>query len=125
MHDTHATDPQGTARRNLVVYVASETLGRGDEALGHTLMAAFLDTLAQLDERVTHAIFINGGARLTMEGSPVLAQIGQLEELGAAVLTCGTCLSHFGSKDQLAVGSVSNMFAILQILAAADRIIRS
>ena len=110
--------------RDLVVYIASEGMGSGDEALGRILMAAFLDTLAQWKDELSHVIFVNGGARLAARGSPVLDQIRQLEQVGATVLVCGTCLRHFGIQDELAVGSVSNMFAILDVLARAGRIIR-
>jgi selenium metabolism protein YedF len=111
-------------RRDLVVYVSSEGMGRGDDELGATLMAAFLDTLAHLKDEISHAIFVNGGARLAVAGSPVLEELLQLEQLGVQVLVCGTCLNHFGVKDKLAVGSVSNMYAIIETLAAAGRVIR-
>jgi selenium metabolism protein YedF len=113
-----------TATRNLVVYVSSEGMGRGDEELGAVLMAAFLDTLSQFRDEISHVILVNAGAKLAVEGSPVLDQLGQLEELGVQVLVCGTCLDHFGIKDRLAVGSVSNMFAIIETLSRAGRIIR-
>jgi selenium metabolism protein YedF len=118
----------GTSRRarqmNLVVYVTSETLGRGDDDLGATLMAAFLDTLSHQKEAISDVIFVNGGAKLAVEGSPVLEQVRQLEQVGARVLTCGTCLNYFGIKDKLAVGSVSNMLEIIETLSRAGRIIR-
>jgi selenium metabolism protein YedF len=110
--------------RNMVVYVSSEGMGRGDEALGANLMAAFLDTLSQFKGELSHLILVNAGAKLAVEGSPVLDQIRQLEQVGAQVLVCGTCLSHFGIRDRLAVGSVSNMYAIIEALSGAGRIIR-
>jgi len=112
------------APRTTVVYVSSERMGRGDDELGATLMAAFLDTASHFGQAISHVVFVNAGARLAVAGSPVLEQIRQLEELGAQVLVCGTCLNHFGIKEQLAVGSVSNMYAILETLAAAERIIQ-
>jgi len=113
-----------TAARNIVVYVSSEGMGRGDEELGAVLMEAFLDTLSQFKGELSHAIFVNAGAKLAVEGSPVLEQIRQLEALSVQVLVCGTCLNHFGIKDKLAVGSVSNMYAIIETLSKAGRIIR-
>jgi selenium metabolism protein YedF len=112
------------AARNLVVYVSSEGMGRGSDELGATLMAAFLDTLSQFKDELTHLIFVNAGAKLTVEGSPVLGQIRQLEEMGIEVLVCGTCLNFYGIADKLVVGSVSNMFAIIETLSMAGRIIR-
>jgi selenium metabolism protein YedF len=112
------------AATGTVVYVSSTGMGSGDEELGTTLMVAFLDTLSQFRGQVSHAIFVNGGARLAVTGSPALDQIRQLEELGVEVLVCGTCLNHFGLMDELAAGSVSNMYAIIETLSRAGRIIR-
>ena len=113
-----------TAARNMVVYVSSEGMGRGDDDLGGVLMEVFLDTLSQFKGELSHAIFVNAGAKLAVEGSVVLEQVRQLEELGVQVLVCGTCLNHFGIKDKLAVGSVSNMYAIIETLSKAKRVIR-
>jgi hypothetical protein len=44
--------------------------------------------------------------------------------LGAEVLVCETCLNHFGIRDRLAVGNVSNRVAIFETLWEAGRIIR-
>jgi selenium metabolism protein YedF len=111
-------------RIGTVVQVTSETLGRGDEELGAILMAKFLDTLASFEGRVSHALFLNGGARLAVEGSPVLEQLRQLEQLGVRVLVCGTCLDHFGARDRLAAGGASNMYEIVDLLSSAERILR-
>jgi selenium metabolism protein YedF len=110
--------------RNTVVYVSSESMGRGDDELGAILMKAFLDTLSQFKGELSHVIFVNAGAKLAVEGSLVLEQVRQLEELGVQVLVCGTCLNHFGIKDKLAVGSVSNMYAIIETLSKAERIVK-
>lgn len=113
-----------TNTKNMVVYVSSEGMGRGDEELGATLMAAFLDTLSQFKDELSHAICVNAGAKLAVEGSPLLEQLRQLDQVGVEVLVCGTCLNHFGIEDKLAVGSVSNMYAIIDTLSKAGRIIR-
>jgi len=107
-----------------VLFVTAEEFGRGDEALGAKLMSVMLDTLGDFGQRISHAIFVNGGAHLTVEGSPVLDQLRQLEQLGVQVLTCGTCLDYLGSADRLAVGKRSNMVEILETLTTAGRILR-
>ncbi len=119
-----ACEAPPSRRRDLVVLVSAEGIGRGDDALGATLMAAFLDTLSHFADSLSHVIFVNGGAKLAVDGSPVLEQLHHLEGMGVRVLVCGTCLNHFGLKERLAVGSVSNMYAIIEVLAAAGRVIR-
>jgi len=113
-----------TGAGGTVVFVACEGMGRGDGELGTILMEAFLDTLSQFKGEISHAIFVNAGAKLAVHGSPVLEQLRQLEELGVEVLVCGTCLDFFGIKDKLAVGSISNMYAIIETLVQARRVIK-
>ena len=53
-----------------------------------------------------------------MEDLKVLAQNG------TEILTCGTCLNHYGLADKLAVGSVTNMYGIADTMANAGKVIR-
>ena len=46
------------------------------------------------------------------------------EAQGVEILTCGTCLDYYGIKDKLAVGTVSNMYTIVEKLNNADKIIK-
>ena len=39
-------------------------------------------------------------------------------------MTCGTCLDYYGLKDKLAVGSVTNMYSIVETPAKATKIIK-
>jgi selenium metabolism protein YedF len=110
--------------KDLVVLVSSEQMGSGDASLGETLMASFLSTLGHFEGQLSHLLFVNGGAKLVVEGSPVLEQVRALETRGVAVQTCGTCLRHFGVEAKLAVGEVSGMFAIIETLSAAGRTIQ-
>ena len=43
---------------------------------------------------------------------------------GCEILTCGTCLDHYGIKDQLAVGEVTNMYVIVEKMEQAVRVVR-
>ena len=39
-------------------------------------------------------------------------------------MTCGTCLDYYGLKDKLAVGSVTNMYSIVETQAKATKVIK-
>ena len=39
-------------------------------------------------------------------------------------LTCGTCLHYYGLAERLAVGGVTNMYAIVETLANAGKVIQ-
>ena len=95
-----------------------------DDELGHKLMKAFIFAVTQQEELPATMLFYNGGAKLTVEGSPVLDDLKGLAEQGVEILTCGTCLDHYGIKDQLAVGEVTNMYVIVEKMEQAVRVVR-
>ncbi len=113
-----------TKAEKVVVYINSNLMGIGDEALGSILMRSFLKTLLDLKPLPSKLIFVNAGVRLTTEGSEVLESLKSLSEKGVAILSCGTCLDFYGLKEKLKVGVISNMFDIAQSLLEADRLIR-
>ena len=112
--------PMGSAA---VVAVGRDVMGQGSDELGRALMKSFLYALAQLEVPPRTLLFFNGGARLTVEGSQSLEDLRALEQAGTEILTCGTCLDYYGLKEQLAVGSITNMYRIAEILTGADRLV--
>jgi selenium metabolism protein YedF len=108
----------------VAVFVAADSIGRGDEELGQALMKAFLATIKDVAPRPTCLLMMNSGVKLAIEGSGSLAAIAELERLGVEVLVCGTCLDYFGVQDRLAAGRVSNMLEIASRMVEADRVVR-
>jgi selenium metabolism protein YedF len=99
-------------------------MGNGDDTLGEILMKSFIYTLSQLEELPKAIIFYNTGAKLTLNNSAVLQDIKNLEAQGVEVITCGTCLDFFEAKEKLAVGSVSNMYTIVEKISSASKVIK-
>lgn len=112
------------ARKNVVVAITSECMGVGDDVLGKKLMGSFVYSLTQLDELPACVLLYNGGAHLSCEGSAALEDLRGLAASGVEVLTCGTCLDHYGIADTLAVGEVTNMYVIAQRLTGASLVVR-
>ncbi|WP_300344566.1 sulfurtransferase-like selenium metabolism protein YedF [uncultured Oscillibacter sp.] len=112
------------AKGGLLVAVDTDVMGRGSDELGKVLMKGFLYAVSQLPAPPETMLFYNGGARLTCRGSESLGDLESLEARGVEILTCGTCLDHYGLKEQLAVGGVTNMYAIVEKLAGAGRVVK-
>lgn len=107
-----------------VVAISSDKMGEGSEELGHILMKSFIFAVTQLDELPDKMVFYNGGAKLTVEGSECLEDLKMLEEQGVEIMTCGTCLDFYGIKEKLALGSVTNMYSIVETLQSAVNVIK-
>ena len=112
------------SRGDFLVAVDTDVMGRGSDELGRTLMKGFLFAVSQLPRLPKTMLFYNGGARLTTEGSASLEDLKNMEAQGVEILTCGTCLNHYGLTEQLAVGSVTNMYTIVEKLAGAGKVIK-
>lgn len=118
--ETCAPDKKG----DLIVVIDSDRMGSGNDALGKVLIKGFIFAVTQLDVLPKRMLFYNGGATLTVEGSDSLEDLKSLEAQGVEILTCGTCLDYYQVKDKLAVGTVTNMYAIVESMAQAGKIIK-
>lgn len=107
----------------LVVAIGGERMGRGDDDLGGVLMKSFLFSLSEQDVPPEHVLLFNGGVRLACAGSQALDDLSTLVDRGAIVSACGACLNHYRLVDALKVGAVTNMAAILEVMARAKRLI--
>ena len=124
MVETCPSAGQKEKRENTVVVISSGQMGNGDDELGGILIKAFTFALTQMDKLPSTMLFYNGGVKLTCEGSPLLEDLKTLEAEGVEILSCGTCLGFYGLKEKLAIGSVSNMYEIVEKQMNADRILR-
>jgi selenium metabolism protein YedF len=118
-----AVSSSASAKR-LLIYVDGETVGRGSEELGTILMRSFVLTLKELNPLPWRIIFINSGVKLAINGSPLIAALSDLNELGVEILSCGTCLDYYHVKEKLMVGRVSNMYEIESSFLEATNVIK-
>ena len=111
-------------KHGLVAVLSANTMGNGEEQLGKILMKSFIFALTKQDQLPEIILCYNSGASLTCEDSDSLEDLKSLEAEGVKILTCGTCLDFYGLKESLAVGSVTNMYEIVEIMENAGTIIR-
>lgn len=108
----------------LVVVLSANVMGTGDEKLGTALMKAFVFALTKQDSLPEAILCYNTGAYLSCEDADTLEDLKALEAEGVKILTCGTCLDFYGIKEKLAVGSVTNMYEIVEVMEKAKKIVR-
>ncbi len=111
------------SRKNTVLFIATDELGKGSRELGTMLMRNFIYTLTKRDQLPGAIIFMNSGVKLSIADSPVLDELEDLEQKGVQILVCGTCLDYYELKEKHKAGLVSNMYDISDLLLGADLVI--
>ena len=110
--------------QHVVVLCATDVLGQGDEKLGNILMKGFLSTLLEWKALPQQILFLNAGVRLCLRASGALETLKALDAKGVGLHICGTCVDFYGVREQVAVGSITNMQYISEALAKATKVVR-
>jgi selenium metabolism protein YedF len=106
-----------------VICLKSKTMGSGDEQLGTILLKACVNTIADVAPMPSAVICYNAGVFHALDDSPVLETLQKLEQQGVDIVVCGTCTDFYGVTDRVAVGTVSNMYTILELLSNAGSVV--
>ncbi|OAA82825.1 sulfurtransferase-like selenium metabolism protein YedF [Clostridium ljungdahlii] len=111
-------------QQKLTIVISNNKLGLGDDKLGTTLMKSYLYALSESEYLPTNLIFLNGGVKLTVEGSDCIDNLKVLDKKGVSIYSCGTCLDFYGVKEKLSVGEITNMYDIVEKMNSSDKTIK-
>jgi selenium metabolism protein YedF len=128
---THGGTPQveepavspDTAEKKIMVMVATDRMGVGDDELGRKLLFNFLKTLKEMGRDLWRLVFVNNGVKLTIDGAETLSILQDLAAEGVTILVCGTCLDHFKLLEKKQVGETTNMLDIVTAMQLADSVV--
>jgi selenium metabolism protein YedF len=121
--ETAPEDVEPRPERKIMVMVATDRLGYGDDGLGLKLMENFLKTLTEMGDDLWRLVFVNNGVKLAVAGSPALEVLEGLASQGTHITVCGTCLTHFGLLEEKQIGETTNMLDIVIAMQLADKVI--
>lgn len=128
--DTKAVEGDGSdycsapANDTYAVFFNKEGLGAGSDELGLSLAKMAIFTLSESEKKPAYVLFMNGGVKLVTGIEPqIVENLQTLIEAGTKVLVCGTCLNFYGVKDDMKVGTVSNMYDILGAMQEVGKVI--
>ncbi len=108
---------------NTVILVASNGMGKADEALQLTLFGKYIELLLQNNQLPAAICFYTEGVKLVCEGSPVIEKLRELETKNVRLLICSTCLNYFNLTDKVQAGIVGGMGDILEAQLRAEKVI--
>jgi intracellular sulfur oxidation DsrE/DsrF family protein len=98
-------------------------LGQAPEDLQLRVVGNFLTLLEGAEERPAGLLFYTDGVKLVCEGSPVLDHLRKFESQGVDVISCRTCIEYFGLTEEVRVGRVGGMPAIMEAIARANKVV--
>ncbi len=105
------------------IFISSNKMGNGNDELGEVLMRGFIYTLTESKPYPKSILLVNAGVKLSTENHDTIGNLKILEEAGVEILSCGTCLDYYGLKESLKVGSVTNMYTIVDIMKNSSQTI--
>ncbi|WP_251441494.1 sulfurtransferase-like selenium metabolism protein YedF [Veillonella intestinalis] len=106
-----------------VLLVTKDYLGEGNQELGRTLMKTFWFCLTEADVKPAKVFFINSGVKMVTEGSEHIENLQKLADAGVEIAACGICLDFYGMKEKVAVGSITNLYAITDAMMTESMVI--
>lgn len=107
-----------------IVVIDTLVMGRGSEELGANLLKAFMYSLTEQEALPQRVIFYNEGVKSVVSDSELLTDLNTLADAGVEIYACGACLDYYQLKDVVAIGEITNMYRIVEMMRTAQRMIK-
>lgn len=105
------------------IFINSDKMGNGNDELGNVLMKGYIYTLTESKPYPKSILFVNSAIKLTTENEATVENLKILQDEGVEILSCGTCLDYYGLKEDLKVGTVTNMYTIVETMNNSSKTI--
>jgi len=110
----------------LVLLVTREGLGQvgpDDRQFGLEMFDRLLHAWESQPVKPYAICFYTEGVKLVCHGSPALLGLKILQSQGVRLVSCRTCLEHFGLTGEVATGEVGGMNDIVGLLTEAGSVV--
>ncbi|MCA3211315.1 MAG: DsrE family protein [Burkholderiales bacterium] len=109
--------------KDCVIVVTGAGLGQAEPALGQRVLGNYFRALAEMGMQPQAICLYTGGVKMVADDSPVLEPLRALAAGGVPVIACRTCLEHYGLLDRVAVGEIGTMAQVIELQAAAGKVV--
>lgn len=87
-------------------------------------MKGFLYTLTEMETLPNTILLYNRGVYLSSLIESAVKDLKDLENRGVEILSCGACANFYHLEDKIAVGSITNMYNIIDKQLKATKVIK-
>lgn len=109
---------------NIVISIGSDKMGEGEDELGKILIKGFIYALTEAETLPKTVLLYNKGVLLASTFEDTVKDLKVLEERGVEILSCGTCANFYHVQEQIKVGTLTNMYTILERQMKATKVIK-
>jgi intracellular sulfur oxidation DsrE/DsrF family protein len=113
----------GNPFQDTAILITREGMGSGPVELQRKLLDTYLRLLEENRAVPSAVCFYTDGVKLVTQGSLLLERLRALEQRGARLIVCSTCLTYFQLTDKVEVGIVGGMADILEAQAKASKVL--
>lgn len=99
-----------------MVVISSEMMCGGDEDFAKKLLEGFIYALSEQEVAPKVIVFYNGGVHIPTLWENSIKDLKFIESRGTEIFSCGLCLEHYGLKEKVQVGSITNMYKIVELM---------
>jgi len=110
-------------KKNHIVVINRDKMGHGSDELGEILIKGYVNALCQMELLPEKIIFYNSGVLICRKKNAEITNLKNLFDQGIDFVLCGACVDYFQIKEEIAVGRISNMLDICEILINSEKII--
>jgi len=109
--------------KNSLLLVTREGMGSAPAELQTVLIINFFRTLLKENQIPGTIFFYADGVKLNIHGSVIEDLLIELEDKGASIITCTTCLKFFDVISDLASGKKGGMADLIRLIDKSDKVI--
>ena len=109
---------------NIVISIGADKMGEGEDELGKILIKGFIYALTEAETLPKTVLLYNKGVLLASTFEDTVKDLKVLEERGVEILSCGTCANFYHVQEQIKVGTLTNMYTILERQMKATKVIK-
>lgn len=113
-HQQHLDDIGN--RLNMLMLITDDAIGDRNVALATSLKVGLIKAIADKEPYPSAIVFMNRGVFLALDNSNCLNELRALEAKGVMILSNCTCLDYYRVMDRLAVGGITNLYHIAEMI---------
>ncbi len=113
--------------KNKVILITRPMLGTvapEDIKFGHEMLDKFLHNLEKPENRPAAIIFYTEGVKAAVKGGGFDLSLQLLRDLGVEMYLCQSCLNYYGLKEEDAIGTVTGMDHIVELMRDPHEVVR-